>query len=84
MFSFIFVDYFSLDVEGSELDILKTIPFDRVDIKVSTCLMSQSVCFKEIFAAYWGNEADDRFGILCLVPMQCTIQQKQLSEVCMY
>ena len=29
------IDYFSLDVEGSELDILKTIPFDKVDIKVS-------------------------------------------------
>ena len=28
------VDYFSLDVEGFELDILKTIPFDKVDIKV--------------------------------------------------
>jgi len=27
------IDYFSLDVEGSELDILKTIPFDSVDIK---------------------------------------------------
>ena len=26
------VDYFSLDVEGYELEILKTIPFDRVDI----------------------------------------------------
>ena len=30
------VDYFSLDVEGSELQVLKTIPFDRVDIKVLT------------------------------------------------
>ena len=28
------VDYFSLDVEGVELDILKTIPWDKVDIKV--------------------------------------------------
>ena len=28
------VHYFSLDVEGSELPILKTIPFDKVDIKV--------------------------------------------------
>ena len=26
------VDYFSLDVEGLELDILKTIPFDRIQI----------------------------------------------------
>ena len=28
------VDYLSLDVEGSELDILKTIPFEKVLIKV--------------------------------------------------
>ena len=30
------VDYFSLDVEGSELQVLKTIPFDKLDIKVLT------------------------------------------------
>ena len=29
------IDYFSLDVEGSELEILKTIPFDEIDITVS-------------------------------------------------
>ena len=29
------VDYFSLDIEGVELDVLKTIPWDRVDIKVN-------------------------------------------------
>ena len=28
------VDYFSLDVEGNEMDILRTIPFDEVDITV--------------------------------------------------
>ena len=28
------VDYFSLDVEGVELDILKTIPWNKVEIKV--------------------------------------------------
>ena len=27
------IDYFSLDVEGFELDILRTIPFDKLDIK---------------------------------------------------
>jgi len=27
------VDYFSLDIEGDELDVLKTIPFDKVDIQ---------------------------------------------------
>ena len=28
------VDYFSLDVEGHELEVLRTIPWDKVDIKV--------------------------------------------------
>jgi len=28
------VDFFSLDIEGLELDVLKTIPFDKVDIRV--------------------------------------------------
>ncbi len=30
------VDYFSLDVEGAELGVLKTIPFDKVNIRVLT------------------------------------------------
>ncbi len=30
------IDYFSLDVEGLELQVLKTIPFDRLDISVFT------------------------------------------------
>lgn len=30
------IDYFSLDVEGSELNVLKTIPFDKIDIRVSS------------------------------------------------
>ena len=29
------MDYFSLDIEGNELDVLKTIPFQKYDIKVS-------------------------------------------------
>jgi hypothetical protein len=31
------VDYFSLDVEGFELDVLKVIPFDRLDVDVISC-----------------------------------------------
>ena len=36
------VDYFSLDVEGAEFSILKTIPWNKVDIKVSNepCLIN--------------------------------------------
>ena len=30
------VDYFSLDVEGVELDVLQTIPWEQVDIQVMT------------------------------------------------
>lgn len=30
------VDYFSLDVEGDELDVLQTLPFDKVNIEVTT------------------------------------------------
>jgi len=29
------IDLFSLDIEGHELDVIKTIPFDKVDIKVN-------------------------------------------------
>ena len=28
------IDYFSLDIEGAELAVLKTIPWEKVDIKV--------------------------------------------------
>jgi Methyltransferase FkbM domain len=28
------IDLFSLDIEGNELDVLKTLPYDKVDIKV--------------------------------------------------
>lgn len=30
------VDFFSLDVEGDELRVLQTIPFDKIDIKMVT------------------------------------------------
>ena len=36
------VDYFSLDVEGAELPILKTIPWDKVDIKVLSIEVNHS------------------------------------------
>lgn len=46
------VDYFSLDVEGDELDILKTLPFEKVDI---TTLSVEFTHVKE------GKEALRRF-----------------------
>jgi len=33
------IDYFSLDVEGSELSILKSLPWDRLDFGVIQVLM---------------------------------------------
>ena len=36
------MDYFSLDVEGAELAILKSIPFDKVDIEVFTIEVEHS------------------------------------------
>ncbi len=41
------VDYFSLDVEGSELKVLKTIPFDKVFIRVSCIELKANVCHRE-------------------------------------
>ena len=35
------VDYFSLDVEGNEMDVLRTIPFDDVEITVKYCYLCQ-------------------------------------------
>ncbi|XP_059475066.1 protein Star-like [Neocloeon triangulifer] len=28
------IDYFSLDIEGHELDVLRTVPFDQIDVKM--------------------------------------------------
>ena len=42
------VDYLSLDVEGNELDILKTIPFDKINVKVTliACLFLHLILCK--------------------------------------
>jgi Methyltransferase FkbM domain len=39
------VDVFSLDIEGNELDVLQTIPFDKVDIKV---LLDYKLSYSEL------------------------------------
>jgi len=38
------VDLFSLDIEGYELDVLKTIPFDKVDIAVNLVVLQCLFC----------------------------------------
>jgi hypothetical protein len=37
------IDYFSIDVEGIELEVLKTIPWNKVDIKVRTLLFHKGL-----------------------------------------
>ena len=46
------VDYFSLDVEGFELPILKTIPFDKLDISVFTV--------ERIHHSDWGKKTKEK------------------------
>ena len=42
------VDYFSLDVEGPELEILQTIPFDKISIKVISVVYRVQISMKRI------------------------------------
>lgn len=42
------VDYFSLDVEGFELDILKTIPFEQVEITVRSMMLLNESCMTQV------------------------------------
>ena len=42
------VDYFSLDVEGAELQILKTIPWNNVDIKVMFLPLNIKILFDRV------------------------------------
>lgn len=39
------IDYFSLDVEGQEFNILKTVPWHKIDIKVVCCMIIISTYF---------------------------------------
>ena len=46
------IDYFSLDVEGAELGVLKTIPFDVIDIRVLTVEFSHTLEGKKELKEY--------------------------------
>ncbi|KAK4328384.1 hypothetical protein Pmani_001212 [Petrolisthes manimaculis] len=46
------VDYFSLDVEGSELNVLRTIPWDKVNIKTMSVEFIHGVEGKEALKKY--------------------------------
>ena len=46
------IDYFSLDVEGSELAVLKTIPFDKVNIMVRNRMKTDALKMSKIKGGY--------------------------------
>lgn len=50
------VDYFSLDVEGSELEVLKTIPFDKVNIRTLSVEWTHVKEGKEEIRKYMENK----------------------------
>ncbi|KAF2368423.1 Methyltransferase FkbM [Trinorchestia longiramus] len=50
------VDYFSLDVEGQELNVLKTVPWSRVDIKVVSVEYRHVVEGKDAVTAYLAEQ----------------------------
>jgi hypothetical protein len=50
------VDYFSLDVEGYELPILRTIPFDKLDIKVLSVEYIHGKGSKEDYAKFMAQK----------------------------
>jgi hypothetical protein len=51
------VDFFSLDVEGAELEILKTIPWDKVNINVSSnilkMLRTSGLLFRQLLECFF-------------------------------
>ena len=43
------IDYFSLDIEGVEYEVLKTIPFDKLNVKVLTVEYAHAQVSKQAF-----------------------------------
>ncbi|XP_070150619.1 uncharacterized protein [Polyergus mexicanus] len=74
------IDYFSLDIEGNEIDVLETIPFNEVDIKARIAIHSEISTFlfaqlelgliRRIHTRSEGTKVSDRYdgtaGILRL------------------
>ena len=50
------VDYFSLDVEGVELDVLRTIPFERISMDVLSLEYSHGKDGKKAMAEFMGKK----------------------------
>ena len=50
------VDFFSLDVEGVELEVLKTIPFDRITVDTLSVEYVHGKQNKSVMAAYMDQQ----------------------------
>lgn len=48
------IDFFGLDVEGSEFKILRTIPWHKVDIKVNRILQLKTILFQQTHPFFRG------------------------------
>lgn len=53
------VDFFSLDIEGDELDVLQTIPFDKVNIKMLTVEVAHGVQGSHAVQKFMENKGYD-------------------------
>ncbi len=50
------VDFFSLDVEGKELEVLKTIPFDKIQIDTLAVEYLHGLSGKEAYKTFMGSK----------------------------
>ena len=57
------IDYLSLDIEGAELDVLKTIPFDKLNIQ----LISIEIIRKKLNDNVDGNQVDSFNDIVAIL-----------------
>ncbi|CAL4136854.1 unnamed protein product, partial [Meganyctiphanes norvegica] len=57
------VDYFSLDIEGDELEVLKSIPWDKVNIKTISIEFNHFPNGKEVFTQYLESQGYDLYCV---------------------
>ena len=50
------IDYFSLDIEGAEMDVLKTIPWNKLDIRVVSVEYLHQVGGKQSLVDFMGSK----------------------------
>lgn len=84
------VDYFSLDIEGYEMQVLKTIPFDEIDIKSLSVEFSHmpnaleelnSFMESKGYEAYFSVIRDDRLAHDMIYAKKGSMKRKRDSRV---